>query len=130
MLEILLVAAVLGTLQIHQNGAIASLSVDPAMIADAGATAEDTDGLINIPLTVRHLDAVAFFKQVEPAQYRVSLRSKGNVDVGRIAREFGGGGHRNAAGCTLDGSLADVRERVLAPLSAEVRATGSAVVRG
>lgn len=123
-------AAVLATLEIHQNGAIAALSVDPAMIADAGATPEDTDGLINIPLTVRHLDAVAFFKQVEPTQYRVSMRSKGNVDVGKVARGFGGGGHRNAAGCTLDGTLAEVRELIMAPLSAEVRATGSAAARG
>jgi phosphoesterase RecJ-like protein len=122
-------AAVLATLQIHQDGAIASLSVDPATIAATGATPEDTDGLINIPLTVRHLDAVAFFKQVDGNQHRVSLRSKGNVDVGRIAREFGGGGHRNAAGCTLEGSLAEVRERIMAPLAAEVRSAGSAAPR-
>jgi len=122
-------AAVLATLQIHQDGTIASLSVDPATITASGATPEDTDGLINIPLTVRHLDAVAFFKQVDGHQYRVSLRSKGNVDVGRIAREFGGGGHRNAAGCTLEGSLAEVRERIMIPLAAEVRSAGSAAPR-
>jgi phosphoesterase RecJ-like protein len=123
-------AAVLGTLQIHLNGAIASLSVDPGMLANAGATAEDTDGLINIPLTVRHLDAVAFFKQIDATQFRVSMRSKGNVDVGKVARGFGGGGHRNAAGCTLDGTLATVREQILTPLSAEVQASGSAASRG
>ena len=53
-------------------------------------------------------------------QYRVSLRSKGDIDVGKVARSFGGGGHKNAAGCTLSGPLADLREQVFARLLPEV----------
>lgn len=118
--------AVLNTLQIHGGGAVASLSVTHATIAEAGATPEDTDGLINMPLSVRPIQAVAFFKEGVPGEHRVSMRSKGAVDVGRIAREFGGGGHRNAAGCSLQGSLAEVRERILACLDAEVIAARAA----
>ena len=123
-------AAVLGTLEIHDGGTIASLSVDPETIEGAGATHEDTDGLINIPLMVKHLNAVAFFKQVAPDQFRVSLRSKGDIDVGRIARTFGGGGHRNASGCTLTGTLNEVRDRILDLVSAEVAASTSSKPRG
>ena len=118
-------AAVLRTLEIHHGGTIATLSVDPATIETAGATPEDTDGIINIPLMVRNLNAVAFFKLGEPGQVRVSLRSKGSVDVGHIARQFGGGGHRNASGCTLPGTLDAVRARILELLVAELSAEGS-----
>ena len=54
-----------------------------------------------MPLTVKEIQAVAFFKEIEPDSFRISLRSKGDVDVNRVARVFGGGGHRNAAGCTM-----------------------------
>jgi len=118
-------AAVLSTLEIHDSGTIASLSVNHATIADTGATPEETDGLINIPLSVKQINAVAFFKEGDPGEYRVSLRSKGVTDVGRIARNFGGGGHRNASGCTLGGSLADVRGRILQCLTDEVHGTGT-----
>jgi phosphoesterase RecJ-like protein len=115
--------AVLSTLEIHDSGSIASLSVDHATIAASGATPEETDGLINIPLSVKQISAVAFFKEGEPGEFRVSLRSKGATDVGRIARDFGGGGHRNASGCTLAGSFADVRSRIIACLVDEVGGT-------
>jgi phosphoesterase RecJ-like protein len=115
-------AAVLSTLEIHHYGTIACLFVDPGMVAAAGATPEETDGFINIPLTVRQLVASVFFKTVEPGTCRVSLRSKGVIDVGRVARHFGGGGHRNASGCTLTGALADVRTQVLDRLGPEVTA--------
>ena len=52
----------------------------------------------------------------EEARVRVSLRSKGAVDVGAVAARLGGGGHRAAAGCVVAGSLADVRARVLEAL--------------
>ena len=58
---------------------------------------------INLPLTVKEIEAVVFFKQEKGDQYRVSLRSKGNVDIGAIAKEYGGGGHKNASGCTVSG---------------------------
>jgi phosphoesterase RecJ-like protein len=52
---------------------------------------------------------VAFFKEIAPADWRVSLRSKGEVDVGAIARSYGGGGHKNAAGCSATGELASLQ---------------------
>ena len=51
----------------------------------AGATHEDADGLINIPLTVKDIQAVAFFKEIAPDSYRISMRSKGDVDVNCVA---------------------------------------------
>ena len=57
------------------------------------------------PLTVKDVHAVIFFKQTQGDHYRVSLRSKGEVDIGVVAKEFGGGGHKNAAGCTATGAI-------------------------
>jgi bifunctional oligoribonuclease and PAP phosphatase NrnA len=100
-----LFGAVLSAMQIDPTGRIAIVYLDHEMARAAGGTYEDTEGLINLPLTVKEILAVVFFKQVEGDEYRVSLRSKGSIDVGTLAKEFGGGGHRNAAGCTISGPI-------------------------
>ncbi len=105
-----LFGAVLGVMQINATGHIAIVHVDHEMVRAAGGTYEDTEGLVNLPLTVKEIEAVVFFKQEKGDEYRVSLRSKGNIDIGSIAKEFGGGGHRNAAGCTITGEIEQLRK--------------------
>lgn len=100
-----LFGAVLSAMQIDPTGRIAIVYVDHEMARAAGGTYEDTEGLINLPLTVKEIQAVVFFKQSEGQEYRVSLRSKGDIDIGAVAKEFGGGGHKNAAGCTVTGPI-------------------------
>jgi phosphoesterase RecJ-like protein len=100
-----LFGAVLSTMRLSDSGRVAIVYVDHAMATEAGGTYEDTEGLINLPLTVKEIQAVVFFKQVDLGQYRVSLRSKGDIDIGAVAKTFGGGGHRNAAGCTVSGAI-------------------------
>jgi bifunctional oligoribonuclease and PAP phosphatase NrnA len=100
-----LFGAVLSAMQIDPSGRIAIVYLDHEMARAAGGTYEDTEGLINLPLTVKEIHAVVFFKQLEGEQYRVSMRSKGDIDIGAVAKEFGGGGHKNAAGCTVNGGI-------------------------
>jgi len=100
-----LFGAVLSAMQLDQAGRIAIVYLDHEMARAAGGTYEDTEGLINLPLTVKEIQAVVFFKQVEGEEYRVSMRSKGNIDVAVVAKQFGGGGHKNAAGCTVTGAI-------------------------
>jgi len=100
-----LFGAVLSAMQIDATGHIAIVYVDHEMARAAGGTYEDTEGLINLPLTVKEIEAVVFFKQIEGDDYRVSMRSKGDIDIGAVAKEFGGGGHKNAAGCTVRGGI-------------------------
>jgi len=100
-----LFGAVLSAMQIDQTGRIAIVYLDHEMAREAGGTYEDTEGLINLPLTVKEIQAVVFFKQTEQDEYRVSMRSKGEIDIGAVAKEFGGGGHKNAAGCTVSGAI-------------------------
>jgi phosphoesterase RecJ-like protein len=100
-----LFGAVLNRMQLDPSGRIATLAVDRQLAGDCGGTYEDTEGLINLPLTVKEILAVVFFKEIGPGDWRVSLRSKGDIDINAIAKEFGGGGHKNASGCSARGEL-------------------------
>jgi bifunctional oligoribonuclease and PAP phosphatase NrnA len=100
-----LFGAVLSAMQIDPSGRIAIVYLDHEMARAAGGTYEDTEGLINLPLTVKEIQSVVFFKQDEGDRFRVSMRSKGDIDIAAVAREFDGGGHRNAAGCTATGAV-------------------------
>ena len=80
--------AVMNGMVIVDEGRVALLSITRQTMADLGGTNDDLEGLINFPLTVKDIEAVAFFKEVGDHDWRVSLRSKGTVDIGAIARQF------------------------------------------
>jgi bifunctional oligoribonuclease and PAP phosphatase NrnA len=104
-----LYGAVLHRMQLDPTGRIATVYVDQQLARECGGTYEDTEGLVNLPLTVKEIVAVAFFKENGPGDWRVSMRSKGAINVNAIAREFGGGGHTNASGCSAGGEFADLK---------------------
>jgi bifunctional oligoribonuclease and PAP phosphatase NrnA len=112
-----LFGAVLSAIELEQNGRLALMRVDEGMVTRAGGTYDDTEGLINLPLTVKEIQASVFFKELNASSYRVSLRSKGAIDVAAVAKQFGGGGHRNAAGCTVPGDYAAARAAVVEALA-------------
>jgi len=114
--------AVLNDMHLDASNRVAALTITRQLAHAAGGTYDDTEGLINFPLTVKDIQAVLFFKEQAPGDWRVSLRSKGAVDVGRVARRFGGGGHRNAAGCTATGDLETLQATFLALVGDEVEA--------
>jgi phosphoesterase RecJ-like protein len=109
--------AVLNAMRVDATSRVAVLTITRRLADEAGGSFDDTEGLINFPLTVKDIEAVAFFKEQAAAQWRVSLRSKGAVDVGAIARAAGGGGHTNAAGCTVSGQLGPLQDRFVALLA-------------
>jgi phosphoesterase RecJ-like protein len=115
-----LFGSVLGAMQIDPTGRIAIVYLDHEMARAAGGTYEDTEGLINLPLTVKEILAVVFFKQIEGEQYRVSMRSKGDIDIGAIAKEFEGGGHKNAAGCTVTGPIDSLQKLFIQKIEAAI----------
>ncbi len=115
-----LFGSVLGSMQLDPTGRIAIVYLDHEMARAAGGTYEDTEGLINLPLTVKEIRAVVFFKQIEGDQYRVSMRSKDDIDVGAIAKEFHGGGHKNAAGCTVSGPIDGLQKMFIEKIEAAI----------
>lgn len=117
-----LLGKVMSSVRRHNGGAVASLRQSQEMLELAKASEEDAEGFVNIPLSAEEIDAVVMLKESEPGVFRASLRSKGDVNVVRIAEKFGGGGHKNAAGCTLAGDWNTVETTLVELLIEAVKA--------
>ncbi len=102
--------------------------VDQRLADDCGGTYEDTEGLINLPLTVKEIQAVVFFKELAPRDWRVSMRSKGSVDINAVAKEFGGGGHKNASGCSATGELEELKRIFTQKIVAQIDSVAAVTI--
>jgi bifunctional oligoribonuclease and PAP phosphatase NrnA len=111
-----LTGAMLSAMQLFHRDRVAVLFFDDALLDACGASVDDTEGLVNIPLMAREVEVVALFKQQAPGVCRVSLRSKGDVDVRRVALAWEGGGHKNAAGLTVSGDFVAAQHAVIAAI--------------
>jgi phosphoesterase RecJ-like protein len=111
-----LLGMALPTLDLAPCGTFAAITVTEAMLAASGARPEHTDRFVNYPRSIRGVEVAIFFRQIGPDRYKVGFRSKGTVDVGALAREFGGGGHHNAAGAIVEGPFPAVRNLVFTRL--------------
>lgn len=120
-----LVAEMLGTIQLHEGGRISTARLTLDMFERAGAAPGDSEGLIDYPRSIAGVDAVALVREREDGTHKVSLRSRGEVDVEKIARHYGGGGHRNAAGFQLEGDGEEIRQRVAEALAAALPASAT-----
>ena len=105
-----LMQRVLATFDYHDDGRIVLLHVDRKMLEESGGEMGDTEGFVNIATSVDGVDLVGFLKEIDDETWRVSLRVRKEGDVQVVAAKFGGGGHRMAAGCTLEGPLDEVKE--------------------
>lgn len=115
-----LLCRVLNSLEFDSGRQVAWLALTQEMLEKTGSSADDSEGMVNYALSVEGVRVCAFFKQERGQLYRVSLRSRGDEDVSAVAQYFGGGGHRNAAGMSLEGPFEDVREQVVSRLKALV----------
>jgi len=118
--RIRLLALVLGTLNLDLDGTVGSLVVNREALACSGALAGHTDGFVDYPRTIQGVVISVLYMEVAEGLYKVSLRSKGRWNVERVARNFGGGGHMNAAACRINGDLATVRKLVLDVIEVEM----------
>lgn len=111
-----LLALALSTLTISAKGDFASLTVSLDMLEKTGAGPELTDGFVNYPRSIQGVEVSILFRQVSDRVYKVGFRSKGKVNVAHLAALLGGGGHHNAAGCTVTGSIEEVRRTVFSAI--------------
>ncbi len=111
-----LLGMALPTLEVAPCGTIAAITVTEEMLAATQARPEHTDRFVNYPRSIRGVEVAIFFRQIGPDLFKVGFRSKGKIDVGALAREFGGGGHHNAAGAVVEGELSTVRRQVFVRL--------------
>jgi len=104
---------------LHIEGAVGWVWVTQEQMELCDAREEDCEGLVNYVLSIGDLEVAIFFRELPEGRFRVSLRSKGKLDVARVAEGFGGGGHQCASGCSLDGPLTETVGRVLAQIRRE-----------
>ena len=110
-----LIGELLHGMRLDADGTLAVLTLTPDVHERAGSSPDETEGLINLPFTAQTIRAVCLLRNDDGGLTRVSLRSKGSIDVRAVAQQFGGGGHANASGFTTSTPMADV-EAALLPL--------------
>lgn len=108
---------------LHVEGPLAWAWITLDDMSEAGAIVEDSEGIINYLIGIAGVEAAVFLREL-PGQngVRLSLRGKDVIDVSRVAEEFGGGGHRNASGCTISGDMEHARDLIVSHLRAQLPA--------
>jgi len=109
-----LMTEVLRTLVVEPEHGLAWVTVPPDALQRHRATVDDLDGVVEYPRSIAGVRLALLFRQLANGRVKVSMRSMGDVDVAELAHRFGGGGHKKAAGASLEGSLAEAQEQVLA----------------
>jgi len=120
-----LLAETLQTLVVEPEFGLAWVTVPPGALERLGATADDLDGIVEVPRSISGVRMALLFREIAAGRVKVSLRSVGTVDVAEFARPYGGGGHTKASGLSMEGSLAHVQHEVLAAAREYLSANGN-----
>ena len=118
--QILLLQQALNTLEISDCGRYAAMMVTHEMMEKLGGQEYMLDRFVNFPRSIEGVEVAILMRETGSGDVRISFRSKGRIDVHRIASGFGGGGHHNAAGCSIKGDLQSVRARLFSEVSAGI----------
>jgi bifunctional oligoribonuclease and PAP phosphatase NrnA len=120
-----LMRRVLATVKRDDTGMVASIRQTLEMSDESEAIDGDNNGFVNIPLAAREIKAVVYMREVAPGKYRASLRSKGDINVARVAEKFGGGGHKNASGLSIEGDWDACETEIVSALVEAIDRSGS-----
>lgn len=112
-----LMRQVLATVKRDETGKIAILRQTMEMRDAAGAIDGDNNGFVNIPLAAKEVLAVVYMREIGPGKFRASLRSKGDINVAKVAEKFGGGGHKNASGLGIEGDWDEKEAEIVAAIT-------------
>ena len=105
---------------LHREGKLSWMYVTRDQMQRSGGVEEDLEGLVNYALSIEGVEAAVFLRELPDGRVRMSLRSKGAINVAAIAEQFGGGGHECASGCSTNGPLRSAKESILKYLRAAV----------
>lgn len=120
-----LMRRVLDTVKRDETGHIAMLRQTLEMKEVSGAVDGDNNGFVNIPLAAKEVQAAIYMREIGNDEYRVSLRSKGDINVAKVAEGFGGGGHKNAAGLRIEGNWDEAEAKIVGALKFALPANGN-----
>lgn len=114
-------AQVLNTVKLHLGNRIATVWLTKEMLEKTHINAIDTQEFADIPVSIDGVTVGILFREMkEPNWVKVSLRSRNGFDVNTIAKKFGGGGHKYAAGCEVQGNIAEVQQLILKEIEKEL----------
>lgn len=102
----------LDSLEVRHEGRSAWLSIERVSYERTGLCGEDSEGFIDYARSIEGVEIAVFIREEKAQQWKVSFRGKAPCDVGIVAGKLGGGGHQYAAGCTMHGTLSEVREKI------------------
>jgi phosphoesterase RecJ-like protein len=105
-----LLGTILGSLEVRNAGRICSMTIDRHLLSEFGVNHQEIEGIVNYSLFLSGVEIGLLFTEIEERKTKIRLRSQNDFDVSKLARIFGGGGHKNAAGCTLDYDLQKAKE--------------------
>lgn len=108
-----LLGKALCALEMDESGFVVWATITKADMDSLGATDADTDSIVNQVSAVKGPKVAILFREIKANTVRISLRSRDGIDVNRIARVFGGGGHAAAAGCTVEAPIAEAEKKVV-----------------
>lgn len=114
--DLKLLGLALSTIEVNGSGEVAYLEITREMLKKTGAEIAKSEGFVNYPRSIDKVRVAILFKE-DPKErdlINISFRSKGDIDVNKIASAFGGGGHVKASGCTIKGTIFDAKKKVLA----------------
>lgn len=111
MAKVLLLSAALGNLK--REGRLAWLWITHEDMVHSCAAEEDCEGIVNYAVGIAGVEAAVFLRELPDGRIRLSLRSKGKINAAAVAGRLGGGGHTNAAGCTLDGPMSHALDEIV-----------------
>ena len=108
-----LIAYAINNMETYLGGKLKYVKIDYAMMQSLGIDEEDAEGIVNYLRSVDGVEIAVYARELENGTYKVSMRSKGKIDVSKIATKFGGGGHINAAGFTADEEIDKVKNEII-----------------
>jgi phosphoesterase RecJ-like protein len=111
--KVMLLAETLQTLVVEEENRLAWLTIPPGALERHSVDPAELEGVVEFARSIRGVRLAILFRQLASGRIKVSFRSMGEIDVARLAETFGGGGHRKAAGASLEGTLDDVQRSVL-----------------
>jgi bifunctional oligoribonuclease and PAP phosphatase NrnA len=112
-----LLCRVLSTLDFFLNDRIVMVHVTREMFEETGTDSDFTEGFVEEIKEIRGIEVACLMRELEDGRFKISMRSKGSIDVARVAHQFGGGGHQKAAGCTLEGSVSEIKNKLIGAFS-------------
>ena len=109
----LLLCGALATLETYHDNRLAIMYITDELFRQTGGSREHAEGFVEFLKEMRGIEVAIVARQIGESRYKISMRSKGNIDVASVASRFGGGGHKNAAGCTIEGSADQVKKMLI-----------------